>query len=99
MHNILEGVAQFKVKLILQYVQENFLTAKELAGRIQSFNYGYMERKNRPPAVKLIDGSGNYLGLNAIQSWCLLRHMPLLFGDLMQKDDKHWHLLISTDYC
>lgn len=94
MHDILEGVAQFEVKLILQYVQENFLTAKELAGRIQSFNYGYTERRNHPPAVKLIDGSGNDLGLNAIQSWCLLRHMPLIFGDLVQRDDKHWHLLM-----
>ena len=93
MHDILEGVAQFEVKLVLEYVQKNFLTAKELAGRIQSFNYGYTERRNRPPAVKLFDG-GNDLGLNAIQSWCLLCNMPLIFGDLVQRNDEYWHLLI-----
>lgn len=93
MHDILEGVAQFEVKLLLEYVQQNFLTAKELAGRIQAFNYGHTERRNRPPAVKLFDGS-NDLGLNAIQSWCLLRNMPLIFGDLVQRDDEYWHLLL-----
>ncbi|XP_023817614.1 uncharacterized protein LOC111948487 isoform X1 [Oryzias latipes] len=93
MHDILEGVAQFEVKLILEYVQQNFLTAKELSGRTESFNYGHTERRNRPPAVKLFDGS-NDLGLNAIQSWCLLRNMPLIFGDLVQKGNEYWHLLL-----
>ena len=93
MHDVLEGVAQFEVKLVLEYVQKNILTAKQLAGRIQSFNYGYTERRNRPPAVKLFDGS-NDLGLNAIQSWCLLRNMPLIFGDLVQRDYEYCHLLI-----
>ncbi|XP_035994789.1 uncharacterized protein LOC118563679 [Fundulus heteroclitus] len=93
MHDILEGVAQFEVKLVLHYIQENFLDAEQLAGRIQSFDYGYNQQRNRPPRVKLFDGS-NDLGLNAIQSWCLLRNMPLLFGDLIDTDDKHWHLLL-----
>lgn len=48
MHDILEGVAQFEVKLILEYILENYLTAKELSARIDSFNYGYTERRNRP---------------------------------------------------
>ncbi|XP_041693785.2 uncharacterized protein LOC121532136 isoform X1 [Coregonus clupeaformis] len=93
MHDILEGVAQFEVKLVLQYIKENFLNAEQLAGRIHAFDYGYNQQRNRPPRVKLFDGS-NDLGLNAIQSWCLLRNMPLLFGDLIQSDDQHWHLLL-----
>lgn len=52
MHDILEGVAQLEVKLVLEYLQENFSTAEELAARIESFNYGYMERRNRPPAPR-----------------------------------------------
>jgi hypothetical protein len=69
-HYILEGVAQFQVKLVLQYIQANFVTAKDVYGRVNSFNYGYTERRNRPAAHKLDDGS-NDLCLNAIQSWCL----------------------------
>lgn len=93
MHDILEGVAQFEVKLVLQYIQSNFLNAEELAGRIHAYDYGYNQQRNRPPRVKLFDGS-NDLGLNATQSWCLLRNMPLLFGDLVQAEDKFWHLLL-----
>lgn len=93
MHDILEGVAQLEVKLVLQYIQQNFLSVDDLAGRIHAFDYGYNQQRYRPPAVKLFDGSNN-LGLNAIQTWCLLRNMPLLFGDLVQRDDKHWHLLL-----
>ena len=93
MHDILEGVAQFEVKLVLQYIQNNFLNAEQLAGRIHAFDYGFNQQRNRPPRVKLFDGT-NDLGLNAIQSWCLLRNMPLIFGDLIQTDDKHWHLLL-----
>lgn len=69
------------------------LSPDDIAGRVYAFDYGYNQQKNRPPVVKLFDGS-NDLGLNAIQSWCLLRNMPLLFGDLVQRDDKHWHLLL-----
>lgn len=93
MHDVLEGVAQFEVKLVLEYIQSNFLNAEQLAGRIHAFDYGHNQQRNRPPRVKLFDGS-NDLGLNAIQSWCLLRNMPLLFGDLIQTGDKHWHLLL-----
>ncbi|KAJ8274815.1 hypothetical protein COCON_G00094400 [Conger conger] len=94
MHDILEGVAQFEVKLVLRYIlQEKLLNAEQLAGRIHAFDYGYNQQRNRPPRVKLLDGS-NDLGLNATQSWCLLRNMPLLFGDLIQTDDKYWHLLL-----
>ncbi|XP_050988379.1 uncharacterized protein LOC127179124 [Labeo rohita] len=93
MHDVLEGIAQFELKLVLRYVQAHFLTAKELDGRLHSFNYGYMERRNRPPAVKLDDES-NDLGINAIQCWCLLRNVPLIFGDIVPQDDEHWQLLL-----
>lgn len=92
MHDILEGVAQFEIKLLLEYIQENHASAREIARRIDTFNYGYIDRRNRPPAVKLSDGS-NDLGLNAIQSWCLLRNLPLIFGDLIHTSDDYWHLL------
>lgn len=95
MHDILEGVGQFEAKLILKYIQSNFLSAEQVAGRIHAYDYGFSQQRNRPPLPtdKLRDGS-NDLGLNAIQSWCLLRNMPLLFGDLIETDDKHWDLLI-----
>ena len=62
--------------------------------RIQSYDYGFMESNNRPLAVNL-GSESNDLGLNAIQSWCLLRNVPLMFGDLVTSADQHWYLLLS----
>ncbi|XP_056289148.1 uncharacterized protein LOC130205674 [Pseudoliparis swirei] len=72
MHDILEGVAQFEMKLIILHVIDQYTTSKEVDRRIKSFNYGYMEQNNKPPTLKLVEDSNN-LGLNAIQSWCLLQ--------------------------
>lgn len=78
MHDILEGVAQYEIKLILLHVIDRYPTLKDVDRRIRSFNY--MKQTNKPPTVKLLEDS-NDLGLNAIQSWCLLRNLPLIFGD------------------
>ena len=51
MHDILEGVAQFEMKLVLEHIQENHASAREIARRIDTFNYGYMDRRNRSPAI------------------------------------------------
>lgn len=48
-----------------------------------------MERKNRPTNVNL-DGTGNGIGLNAIQTLCLVRNTPLIFGDLFINNSAHW---------
>lgn len=93
MHDILEGVAQYELKLLFLYFKEQYVTLEELNSRIQSFDYGFMERNNRPVAVNL-GGESNDLGLNAVQSWCLLRNAPLLFGDLVTPTDQHWGLLL-----
>ncbi|KAG5271297.1 hypothetical protein AALO_G00178160 [Alosa alosa] len=93
MHDILEGVAQYEMKLLFQHLIENYTTSAEVHRRIQSFNYGFMEQNNKPPGLKMVDSS-NDLGLNAIQSWCLLRHLPIMFGDLVHPNDQHWYLFI-----
>lgn len=59
MHSILEGVAQLEVELILLYIQHNFLCTDDLAGRVHAFDYGYNQQRNRPPMVKLFDGSND----------------------------------------
>lgn len=59
---------------------------------IVAFNYGYIERKNHPTALKMDDSKD--LGLNASQAWCLLHNTPLIFGDLFENNDSVWHLLL-----
>ena len=93
MHDLLEGVVQYELKLLFQYLVKDFISLNTLSQRIQSFNYGYSERKNRPSGVKVND-DGNDLGLNAIQSWCLLRNTPLIFGDLVDQNNSYWNVIM-----
>lgn len=46
MHDILEGVAQLEVQLVLHYIQSNFLSADDIAGRVHAFDYGYNQQKS-----------------------------------------------------
>jgi hypothetical protein len=92
MHDILEGVAQYEMKLIFEYLKSDFISHRELQAWIVSFNYGYTESRNKPPGVRLEEGID--LGLNAIQTWCFVRNMPLIFGDVLQRGDKCWQLLL-----
>lgn len=56
MHDILEAVMQYELKLVFQYlVNQKYLSLQSLSQRIQSFNYGYIERKNRPSGLKMDD--------------------------------------------
>lgn len=58
----------------------NCVTIGELCSIIQRFDYGFMER--------------NDLGLNAVQSLCLLRDVTLIFGYLVTSTDQHWELVL-----
>jgi len=93
MHDLLEGVVQFEMKLLFEYLSEKFVTRSELLSRIYSYDYGYLERKNRPTKVNL-EHSGNTIGLNSIQALCLVKNIPLLFGDIVPLGDQNWHLLL-----
>lgn len=93
MHDLLEGVVQYELKLVFQYLIKNYISLISLSERIDSFNYGYTQRRNRPSRLKLDDNS-NSLCLTAIQSWCLIHNTPLIFGDLVGRDDGHWNLLL-----
>lgn len=55
MHDVLQGVAQYKLKLFL-YLKEKHVRTEELHIRIQSFDNGFMQ---------ICEGS-NDLGLTAL---------------------------------
>lgn len=67
MHDLLEGVAQYEIKLLFGHLTHNFISEEDLLSRIYSFDYGFLERKNRPTKV-ILDSAGNSIGLNSIQT-------------------------------
>ena len=65
MHDLLEGVIQYELKLFFLYLHKNgYISMNMLSDRIQSFNYGHMECKNKPSHLKIEDNLN--LGLNAV---------------------------------
>ena len=58
-----------------------------------AFNFGYLEKKNKPTNIKL-DCGGHGIGLNASQTLCLITNIPFIFGDLVPEDDLHWRLML-----
>lgn len=93
MHDLLEGVVQYEIKLLFGHLTQNFISEEDLLSRIYSFDYGFLERKNRPTKV-ILDSAGNSIGLNSIQTLCLVKNLPLLLGDIVPPGHKHWSLLL-----
>ncbi|XP_041935316.1 uncharacterized protein LOC121697735 [Alosa sapidissima] len=94
MHDLLEGVVQYELKLFFQYLIKNgYISLNSISDRMHSFNFGFTERKNKPSGLK-IDDNSKHLGLNAIQSWCVLRNTPLIFGDVVEMGNSHWNLVL-----
>ena len=50
MHILLEGVVPYETKLLLKFLidEQKCLTLKDLNSRLQAFDYGHMNKKNKP---------------------------------------------------
>lgn len=44
MHNLLEGVAQYELKLLFGYLTENLISKNDNLLSIYSFDFGYTKR-------------------------------------------------------
>ena len=52
MHVLLEGLVPYETKLLLKVlIGAKFFTLKELNNRIENFDYGYMDKKNKPTQI------------------------------------------------
>ncbi|XDV45398.1 hypothetical protein PO909_013506 [Leuciscus waleckii] len=48
MHDILEGVAQYEVKLLFEYMSCNLISCDSIPQRLYAFNYGYLDKNKSP---------------------------------------------------
>ena len=55
MHTIFEGVANFHLTLLLQYLinEKHYFTLAQLNNIIQSHDYGYSEKDTKPSPIQL----------------------------------------------
>ena len=68
MHDVLEGILQYEVKLMLQIMiyRENYFTLDQLNSWIENLELGYMESSNCPTTISVttINSDGNTLKQN-----------------------------------
>lgn len=79
MHDVMEGVEVFFIEHFVNYCHANYLSMPQIANRVRDFNYGVLNKRNRPSLLK--EKKAN-LGQNATQMHCLALHLPFIFSDL-----------------
>lgn len=86
MHDILCGIGPMVLKLVLiHYILElKLFHIDDFNNKIASFQYGFVERKNKPSAnfnERILHIKWHTLNKKAMQIWCLLRIFPFLISD------------------
>jgi hypothetical protein len=101
LHDLLEGVLQYEVKLLLHHLiyEEHFFTftLDHLNMHLESFHYGYSMVKNKPgtmSASHLQSTEGNLLGQSASKMWCLGLFLPVLIGEWVPEDQWQYRTVL-----
>lgn len=100
MHDFLCGICPMVLKLVLReyvLVQGKF-SCQYFNGRISSFQYGYLEKTNKPSAnftESMLRKRDYCLSQKAMQTWCLIRAFPFLTVEKIGRGDKHMALILQ----
>ena len=97
MHDLLEGIAPYEVKLLLAYyISQNFFTLDEFNERLLNFNYGYSESDKPIPILRTsLNSDKKSLRSSSSQMLLLVRILPFLIGDKVSEDnDPHWYCFL-----
>ncbi|CAN7940080.1 unnamed protein product [Ixodes hexagonus] len=98
MHDLFEGTFSHVIVHVTKgLIDEGTLTLEDLK-RVETFAYGFSDRKNRPEplSVGFLRGEASLRG-TASQKWFLFRLFPLIFGTSVQEENKHWGVLLQLD--
>ena len=100
MHVFLEGVLAYEIKLLLHYYINDIKAfgLAELNNRIQQFNYGYSNSKNKPSLIldrDLEKTTSTNLGQSASQMWQLSTVLPFILSEFVDTSTDQWRCFIS----
>ncbi|XP_071831683.1 uncharacterized protein [Apostichopus japonicus] len=97
MHDFAEGIVPLEMHLIIQrLIETRVFTLEELNSRILSYNYGFVDKKNKPNPFRqsqILNPSGAS-GQTAAQMVCLTIHLPLMIGDKINSSCQEWDLYL-----
>ena len=92
MHDILEGVAQLEIKLLVKHMVDlKYISLNEYNRRIVCFDYGSSEG-DKPSIITrtILQSDDKKFHLSSSQTLLLCRIFPLLVGDCIPEDDCNW---------
>lgn len=89
MHDLLEGICNYDIGFILKEIvfNLNYYSIHTLNDRIESFDYGPTDIRNRPPLIseENLKRQG-YLKMSASEMSCLTKYLGLIIGDLFRNN-------------
>lgn len=96
MHDICEGVANYDMSFILRYyLNKGIFSVNTINDRIREFQFKMIDKKNRPPVLKMSRIINGDLALNASEMHNLVEIFPFIVGDLIPTKCDVWMLFRS----
>lgn len=93
MHDVNEGIIIFSLQMVFDYIiSEGILNDKDLIAKILNFNYGSLNRKNKPSRIVL---KKKNFGLTASQLYLVLQCLPFILLDYEEKLIPVWQTIQS----
>lgn len=88
MHDINEGVIQFFIKFIFQrIIQNKIASVADIQALCRDHNYGWFWKKYKPSKINV---EKHNLNQNAMQSYCLMLHLPFILIKFRSKIGLAW---------
>jgi len=96
MHDLFEGVCKYEISSILykMIVDLKYFSLETLNNKIECFNYGTNDIRNRPPLVTMETLKHNSLKMSASETICFTRYLSLIIGESVPENSEFWHLYI-----
>lgn len=86
MHDVYEGAMPFILRHFFAHmIEHGIITGRDIEEKIQTFDYGILASKTTPSKLCL---KKKNLNQNASQMHSLMTHIPFIFIDLLQLEDK-----------
>jgi hypothetical protein len=99
MHIVLEGVVSVELGCILYALcnVKHYWKLSDLRIGVENFwSKINVDKRNKPPELNALEKPGQRLvpSMKAVQSWALLKYLPLIIGDMVPADDENWIFLL-----
>jgi len=97
MHDILEGVAPFEVKLLLNdmILKQKLLSLDDFNGMLTTFDYGTIMSSSKPSSISVARlQSSDSLGQHSHQMLVLMYVLPLILAKYVTADNLNWKLFL-----